>query len=72
MAAWEHQDDFRFFPAIKKTLLEVGARIFIGVEELGPEMDQLNQAFLNISDKGLMSLIKLDIPGLKLILKPIA
>lgn len=65
MDSWEGQTDFRFFPAIKKTLLEVGARIFIGVEELGPEMDKLNEAFLNISDKGLMSLIKLDIPGLK-------
>ena len=62
---WVERKDFLFFPAIKKTLLDVGATVFIGVEELGEEMDKLNEAFLNISEKGLMGLFKLDIPGLK-------
>lgn len=65
MDSWEGQKDFLFFPAIKKTLLDVGATVFIGVEELGPEMDQLNEAFLNISEKGLMGLFKVDLPGFK-------
>lgn len=65
MDSWEGQKDFRFFPAIKKTLLDVGATIFIGVEQLGPEMDKLNEAFLNISEKGLMSIFRVDLPGFK-------
>lgn len=63
--SWEGQKDFRFFPAIKKALLEVGASVFIGVKELGPEMDKLNEAFLNISEKGLLGLFKVDLPGFK-------
>lgn len=65
MDSWEGKKDFRFFPAIKKTLLDVGATVFIGVEELGPEMDKMNEAFLNISEKGLMGLFKVDLPGFK-------
>lgn len=65
MDSWVGKKDFRFFPAIKKTLLDVGATVFIGVEELGPEMDKLNEAFLDISEKGLMGLFKVDLPGFK-------
>lgn len=62
---WNGKPDFHFFPSIKRTLLDVGATVFIGVEELGPEMDEINQAFLNISEKGLMGLFKIDFPGFK-------
>lgn len=65
MDAWEGKPNFLFFPAIKKALLDVGATVFIGVEELGPEMDRLNEAFLDISEKGLMGLFKVDLPGFK-------
>jgi cytochrome P450 len=65
MDSWEGQKNFLFFPAIKKTLLDVGATVFIGVKELGEEMNKLNEAFLNISEKGLMGLFKVDLPGFK-------
>jgi cytochrome P450 len=65
MDSWEGKKDFLFFPSIKKALLDVGATVFIGVEELGPEMDKLNEAFLNISEKGLMGLFKVDMPPFK-------
>ncbi|MCY4045796.1 MAG: cytochrome P450, partial [Cellvibrionales bacterium] len=65
IAAWQNQRNLTFFPVVKKTLLDVGASVFIGVKEFGPEMDKLNEAFLNISEKGLMSLLRLNIPGLK-------
>ena len=65
MDSWEGQKSFLFFPSVKKALLDVGSTVFIGIEEHGPEMNQLNEAFLNISEKGLMGLFKLDIPGLK-------
>lgn len=65
IAQWDGQKGFKFFPAVKKVLLDVGATVFIGVEELGPEMDKLNEAFLNISEKGLMGAFKIDVPGFK-------
>lgn len=63
--SWEGKKDFRFFPAIKQALLEVGATVFIGVKEIGPEMQQVNEAFLNITEKGLLGLFKVDLPGFK-------
>lgn len=65
MDSWLGKPNFLFFPAIKRTLLDVGATVFIGVEELGPEMDEMNEAFLNVSEKGLMGLFKIDFPGFK-------
>lgn len=63
--SWGNIGDFHFFPEIKRALLDVGASVFIGVKEHGPEMQDLNNAFLNVSEKGLMGLFKYDIPGLK-------
>ncbi len=65
ITTWQEQKNFKFFPAAKKSLLDVGASVFIGVKEFGSEMDKLNNAFLDISEKGLMSLLRLNIPGLK-------
>ena len=62
---WDQEKNFLFFPAIKKTLLDIGASVFIGVEELGTEMDKLNKAFLDISEEGLLGLVKLDMPPFK-------
>lgn len=63
-ASWRGQQDFHFFPAIKQTLLDVAARIFIGLDALGDDARQLNRAFLDIAD-GLMGLVDWDIPGTK-------
>ncbi len=63
--SWDGKQGFKFFPEVKSALLDVGATVFIGVEELGPEMDKINEAFLNISEEGLMGLFRYDIPGLK-------
>lgn len=60
---WDKQPNFEFFPAIKKALLEVGAKVFIGVE-LGSEADKINQAFLDIND-GLLGQVRKEWPGTK-------
>lgn len=65
MDSWDGQKDFLFFPAIKQALLEVGATVFIGAEKEGGEMEKLNEAFLNISEEGLMGLFKIDMPPFK-------
>lgn len=58
---WENEPNFEFFPAIKKALLEVGAKVFIGVE-LGEEAEKVNQAFLDIND-GLLGQVRKEWPG---------
>ena len=62
---WGSVDDFLFLPSIKRLLLEVGSSVFIGVSESGEEMDKMTRAFLDISDKGLMALFKVNLPGFK-------
>ena len=60
---WDKIEKFQFFPHIKKTLLEVGAEVFIGVK-LGDEADAINKAFLDIND-GLMGQLRKEWPGTK-------
>ncbi len=65
MDGWLGQEGFLFFNGIKQALLEVGAKVFIGIDDLGEEAEKMNKAFLDISEKGLMGLFKWDLPGLK-------
>jgi len=58
---WDQVDGFQFFPYIKETLLEIGAKVFIGIE-LGEEADRINKAFLDIND-GLLGQLRKEIPG---------
>ena len=60
---WDKIDNFEFFPAIKKALLEVGAKVFIGVQ-LGEEANTINQAFLDINE-GLIGQVRKEWPGTK-------
>jgi len=57
----DKQANFQFFPFIKQTLLDVGAKVFIG-EEDREKTSKLNQAFLDIND-GLLGQIRKEIPG---------
>jgi cytochrome P450 len=59
----DNMDSFVFFPMIKKTLLDVANKVFIGVES-GPESDKLADAFVDASE-GLLGLIKKEWPGTK-------
>jgi cytochrome P450 len=58
---WDGIENFQFAPRIKETLLEIGAKVFIGVE-LGEEAARINQAFMDIND-GLMGQFRKEIPG---------
>lgn len=62
---WSDDLDFRFFPAIKETLLDVAAKVFFGIDDLGDDAKKLNQAFIDVAEKGMMGLLKKRIPGLK-------
>ena len=64
LARWTDEDDFHFFPNIKQTLLDVAAKIFVGLEELNEDAAKLNKAFLDVAE-GLMGIVTKELPGTK-------
>lgn len=60
---WQQQSDFAFYPNIKTLLLDVGAKVFLGMDMEGAETRTLNQSFLDMNE-GVLSLIRKDWPGL--------
>ena len=62
---WPSDQRFTFYPRIKQTLLEVGSRIFLGIEDYSGEAEVMNTAFNEIN-LGLTSMLRLNIPGGKL------
>jgi len=63
VGAWSSLQDFHFYPHIKTLLLDIGARVFLGMELGGSETHKLNKAFLQMNE-GVLSLIRKDWPGL--------
>ncbi|MFT6957754.1 MAG: cytochrome P450, partial [Halieaceae bacterium] len=63
VSQWGKQKQFHFYPNIKTLLLDVGAKIFLGLDLKGDATQALNQSFLNMNE-GTMSLIRKDWPGL--------
>ncbi len=59
---WENQKDLRFVNAIQALLMNVGARVFYGVTDLGEEADKMGEAFLQIIYKGMGSVVKINLP----------
>jgi cytochrome P450 len=64
LAEWQKQKDFRFYPNIKTLLLDIGAKVFLGMDLGGPETRALNQSFLDMNE-GTLALIRKDWPGLR-------
>jgi cytochrome P450 len=64
MQRWPKGKETEFFPLIKESLLEVGARIFIGVKEYGEQAEALSEAFINVNE-GLGAVLRWNIPGMK-------
>jgi len=64
LAGWEGRRDIVFMPWIKQLLMTIGARIFYGIEDLGDDARRFSEAFGLILDKGMLSLVKKDIPPL--------
>lgn len=62
--SWDGRKDLLFFPAIKRTLLDVAARIFVGLDKNDERANNLNRAFLDIAT-GLMGFVAKEIPGTK-------
>ncbi|KZX55136.1 hypothetical protein A3709_09110 [Halioglobus sp. HI00S01] len=64
ISQWGKCDDFQFYPNVKTLLLDVGAKVFLGLDMEGAETRALNQSFLDMNE-GPMALIRKDWPGLK-------
>ncbi len=61
---WQTQQSVLFMPFVKQLLINIGAQIFYGIDNMGSEARKFADAFLLILDKGMMSLVKKDIPPL--------
>lgn len=61
---WENQPGFHFFPQVKELLLAIASKVFFGVDDLGSDARKLNQAFIDVVERGIMAVIRLKIPGL--------
>ncbi len=63
MKPWGAETNFHFYPHIKTLLLNIGARVFLGMDMEGEATQSLNQSFLDMNS-GTLSLIRKDWPGL--------
>lgn len=63
MSQWRQQSAFEFYPNIKTLLLDIGAKIFLGMNLEGEATRALNQSFLDMND-GILAIIRKDWPGL--------
>lgn len=58
---WGEEDDFLFYPNVKELLLDVGAKVFLGLDLAGKDTQQLNEAFLAMGE-GSMAIVRKDWP----------
>jgi len=64
LQSWQHQDEILFMPFMKQLLINIGAKIFYNIDNIGHDAERFAEAFLLILEKGMMSLIKKEIPPL--------
>ena len=66
ISGWDTINHVYFVDEVRKILLNIAARVFIGIEEChGTEAKRLNKAFYDITEKGLMAIFEWNIPGFK-------
>ncbi len=63
IADWGDQKNFKFYPHVKELLLDIAAKVFLGMEMEGPETQKLNNDFLDMM-AATVALIRKDWPGL--------
>ncbi|MEM8593541.1 MAG: cytochrome P450, partial [Pseudomonadota bacterium] len=60
IASWGQGKEMEFFPAVKKTLLEVGSTVFVGLDDKALA-NKFNTAFIHINE-GLLGIIRKELP----------
>lgn len=61
LGEWAGQDNFLFYPNIKELLLDVGAKVFLGLDLADNETKQLNESFLAMGE-GSLAIVRKDWP----------
>jgi cytochrome P450 len=61
IAAWGDQPAFLFYPAVKKLLLDIAARVFLGLN-LESDIERVNTDFLKMM-AGVLAIVRKDWPG---------
>lgn len=61
VATWGRAGEIVFYPRIKQLLLEIAARCFLGIADLGREGEVINQLFLELN-AGMISLLRAELP----------
>ena len=62
MQRWADMDDFRFFPNIKTTLLDIAAEVFLGIDDFkGEQAQKISQTFIETAE-GMLGIIRIDNP----------
>ncbi len=64
LSQWKESSEFLFFPNVKQLLLAIASKVFFGVDDLGDDAQKLNQAFIDVVERGIMAVIRLRVPGL--------
>ncbi len=65
VSSWKKQTDtLKLYPKMKTLLLDVGAKVFLGLDLKGEETKRLNKAFIDMN-AGTVALIRKDWPGMK-------
>jgi cytochrome P450 len=65
LVQWQGKENFTFVPNIQSLLMNIGARVFYGVDDLGEDSDKMAEAFLKIFEKGMLALVKVKVPPFK-------
>lgn len=65
LATWPDQQPLLFVPFIKQLLIIISAKVFYGIEDPGGATRKLADAFLQIFDRGMMSLVRMNVPPFK-------
>lgn len=63
LPGWQDQPGFHFFPQVKQLLLAIASKVFFGVDDLGEDAQRLNQAFVDVVERGIMAVLKFNVPG---------
>ncbi len=62
---WAEQDDFRYVTGARNILIDVGARVFFGLQPGADEIAEMTHCFYEMNHVGLMAIMHKNIPGTK-------
>jgi cytochrome P450 len=65
IADWGRESDFRYVTAVRRLLIDIGARVFFGLDAEPAKIREIDHYFREINQIGLMAVVHWNIPGTK-------